>query len=325
MKPHMDASDVVVRDDADRQARRWGRGAFGVLVLLVVVAGLLLVPLPVTFRRPWLAPLLDALHVPALAAVTVGLWFLSGRRLGLAVWLAAAWAVVFELLQLGVGRSWDPRDVVLGWIGITGAAMAVRLFARPAKPCPRGRRLVLAGGSGMLLVAVPLATGGPALLEIAHAWRAFPVLSDFRSGTEKHRWQIGSGTLVRLPDRETGGMAARLAPLEGHTAYGAVLFPVRGDWRSWRRICFEFSVESVRQEVLLSVRDGRRLDPESQRRFDDQRWYPPGRHRVCYSLDSLAGGNGHAPIDISRIQSVHLYVTYTPRPASVLVHQITLE
>ena len=71
----MDALDAEVQEDADRQSRRWRRLAFGAVALLVVVAGLLLVPLPATFRRPWLAPLLDALYVPALAAVTIGLWF----------------------------------------------------------------------------------------------------------------------------------------------------------------------------------------------------------------------------------------------------------
>ena len=76
--------------------------------------------------------------------------------------------------------------------------------------------------------------------------------------------------------------------------------------------------------ILLSVRDGRKVQPP-RRRFDLQRRYLAGRHCVAIDLEDLAAGNRFAPLDLSTIQSFHIVVTGLTEPRTLFLHRIALE
>lgn len=104
----------------------------------------------------------------------------------------------------------------------------------------------------------------------------------------------------------------------------AILFPVVRDWRGYSRLCFAFSFSGEPLTILISVRDGMKVEPPAKR-FDLLRRYESGTHSVCIDLGSLARGDEFAPLDFSRVQSLHLGLNQLTGPRELLLHSVHLE
>lgn len=288
--------------------------------LLVATAVALGSPLPKEYRAVWVGKLFDLGHVPLFFLLAWAFLRTLGDRPATIAALGCLVAVVAELLQLWTGRSASVEDVARGLVGVLVGLLLLRqrstvTFRRKL------RALVVAG----MFLAWPIWTCAPALLDAVSARRSFPVLADFRSRFETRRWVTRSAGLDRIYTSDCAGWRARIAFAPGPGVSGeAIQFPVVSDWRGYRSLLCEFSFDGAPLTILFSIRDGRKI-AASQRRFDLQRRYPSGKHRLIVDLDSLSrGDDDYAPIDLAHVQSVHFCVVDALQPRTVLLHRLVL-
>lgn len=278
--------------------------AAGAAVLSAIV---LFVPLPSDYRALWYGEATDAGHVVLFGLLTFGLatLFFPGRPLTAALATSAV-ALAAEIVQPLVGRSGSWRDLAYGLVGILIALVWLSRWKWP-----------LQTAATIALVAWPAMSAGPLLIDAWWAWRSFPVLARFDGPFESRRWLLERAHLVAL---EPGSAILQFAPSQKGS--GAVLFPVVRDWREYEALEVDFSFDGEPMEFLISVRDGKKLPPELPR-YDLRRRYEPGTHHVRIDLAELARGGSFPPIDLSRVQSLHL-VAYSDQSHSVELSRIEL-
>jgi len=277
-------------------------------VVLLSAAALLFVPLDNEYRAVWYGEATDACHVPLFFLLTLFLaQYLPRRWQILSACITAALAFGVEVVQPLVGRSASWRDLAYGVIGVSAATVWLQQSWRWPL------RLVLIA----VLVAWPAWRAGPAMFDATSAWRAFPELAASGSPFEQRRWYLQDARMSRA------GRAVQFEfPPNEQSGSGAILFPVVRDWTAYETLDVTFEFEGEPLTFLISVRDGKKLPPELPR-FDLWRRYPPGRHDVRIDLAELAKGGSFPPIELDRVQSLHL-VAYSNRPQTVTVHRVAL-
>jgi hypothetical protein len=274
-------------------------------------------PLPNHYRSPWFQKLFDLGHLPIFAMVTICAWRIVGR-IWLASSIATAVAVAAEIGQGLAGRSPDFLDVVRSMLGVAIGAVALFAFRRPLH-----RRAIAIGlATILILTAWPIWDSSPVLVDAIWARRSFPVLSDFASPWEARRWSTQGAILERqMTDRGNSAVGLLQVPAGGG---GAILFPIVRDWRGYKRLSWTFSFDGDPLDILFSVRDGRRVEPP-QRRFDLMARYAAGQHSVVIDLVDLAAGTQFAPLDLSRIQSLHIVVMPSTEPRTLILRTLVLD
>src|SRR5262249_20645618 len=152
---------------------------------------------------------------------------------------------------------------------------------------------------------------GPSLFDAAWAWRSFPEQGISGSPFERRRWYLHGTQMQRLE----GAVEFHFEPHQNGGS-SAILLPVVRDWTGYNTLEVSFEFDGPPLVFLISVRDGKKLPPELPR-FDLWRRYPPGRHDVRIDLNELARGGSFPPIELDRVQSLHL-VAYSDREYSVI-------
>ena len=278
-------------------------------MVLAAACGLLLVPLDNQYRALWYGEVTDACHLPLFGLLTL---FLAGygwpqRQLAMVI-SAAALACIAELAQPVMGRSASWRDLVYGLLGVGAAAVWLRTEWRWPL-----RLVVIA-----TLLAWPIWRTGPSLFDAFWAWKTFPVLAISGSPCEGRRWYLQD---VQM-DRIESGATRFYFPPNTTSGKSAILFPVIRDWTAYETLEVSFEFEGEPLLFLISVRDGKKLPPELPR-YDLWRRYSPGKHDVQIDLNELAQGGNFPPIELHRVQSLHL-VAFSDRPQSIIVRRIAL-
>jgi hypothetical protein len=278
-----------------------------VALLLGSAAIVLLWPLGNDYRARWYGEATDAAHVLLFALLTwaIAVYGWSGQRFKAAL-LAAGVAITAEAVQPLIGRSASWRDLAYGMLGIAIALVWL-------SPGSRWLRALAI----LALALWPAIQTGPLLVDALWAWRSFPVLSRFDSPFEARRWYFQQ---ARLVSAESGRAVLELDASENGS--GAILFPVVRDWSDYKTLEIDFSFEGPPMTFLISVRDGKKLPPELPR-YDLWRRYEPGEQRVRIDLDELARGGAFPPIELHRVQSLHL-VAYSGQQHRVVLKRIEL-
>ncbi len=280
--------------------------------MLAVLACLLLVPLPNGYRALWFGAASDTIHVPLFAVLTFLLVrFCWPGRMWTVVAVAFLLAAGAEVVQPLFGRSASWRDLAYGVVGIAMAIVALQ----------RHWSLALRAGLIMALAMWPLAHAAPVLLDAYRGWRSFPVLADFDGPFCDRRWLRRPRNGVHI--QPVRGSALVEFAAEPDSGAGMILLPIVRDWTRYERLVIDLAFEGEPLFLLISVRDGKKLPPEKPR-FDLWRHYPPGKHHIEIDLADLARGGDFPPIELDRVQSLHLQV-YDDQPRTVLLGPIRLE
>jgi hypothetical protein len=283
-----------------------------ILTATLLVGIALLVPIPSARHHRMLTALLNLGHVPLFAGLA-WLVFRRTRALGWglpALGLVAA-VILGELIQVwSPGRTPDRIDAEHGLIGI---ALAWLLGRRE----PPGRWSWVAA---IGLMAIPCVRLAPEMLDVVRGWSRFPVLASFASVEELARWKTHGATIERA--ERDGEAVGRILPTAGDEFPGAEFIPVVADWRAWHKVIVDLAVD---QETTLyaTVRDQRREQGYAER-FNDERRLTPGRHRWEWKLDDLARTPGGRNLDLSRIDSINLYVNQNQSNVRIDVFRIEL-
>jgi hypothetical protein len=216
-----------------------------------------------------------------------------------------------EVVQPLFGRSASWRDLAYGVVGLAMAVVALRLHWS----------LPLRAGLVSALAMWPLAHVAPVLVDAYRGWSSFPVLADFDGPFCDRRWLCKPRTGVHI--HPVAGSAIVDFAADPESGAGMVLLPIVRDWSGYERLVIDFSFEGEPLFLLISVRDGKKLPPEKPR-FDLWRHYQPGTHHVEIDLNDLARGGDFPPIELDRVQSLHLQV-YDDQPRTVRLGPIRLE
>lgn len=289
-----------------------------ILVLAVVAVGVVLAsPLPVQWSTPRLGHVWDFGHFFLFGGLTLGFWWLLGRRMFLALAASVALNAAGETSQLFTPRNADVADFLRGLAGSLVAAACVRALRRPLKLRRTAAGLVLVA----LFSAWPFLEGVPYLTDIYHEYRSFPVLCDFQSPWQTLRWECRGAELVRVEDLDAkSGWAGRLTLYDDGGK--AVLFPVMCDWSGYRRVCCELSAgdRAVPVTLLLGTLSGDRVVArETSGRCG------PGECRLSMELHPAPGPGEVPPMDLSQVYCLILTAGGSEWPQTLLVRRIYLE
>jgi hypothetical protein len=302
--PTMSSFDQSVAPPAEGSRRK---AVMRAALFLLGTAALLFVPISNDYRALWFSAFQDACHIPLFAMLTWALIRFCWPRSSLSVIGAlAVTALAVELIQPLVGRSASALDLFFGLVGIACAAIWL------ARSWPLWWRVAWI----LILVTWPIVHTGPVMVDAAWAWWKFPLLAGDNSPWPARRWYLQGAS---IPNARPGMQLAFAANEHGS---GAILLPIMRDWRGFRTLEVDFEFEGEPLLLLISVRDGKQLPPELPR-FDLWRRYPPGQHHVRIDLAELERGGSFPPIDLSRVQSLHL-VAYSEHPREILLSRIRL-
>jgi hypothetical protein len=290
------------------------RAALIATAAVLTAAVLLLVPLPDSWSGAWQGHLQDLGHVPLFAGLTIALHAGLRRPLYQCVLIAVGLAALAEVVQGAVGRSGSWPDLLRGALGALAGAALVRAWAERRF----ANRLAIYLLAVVALVAWPVLTAAPHLIDAAEGHRDFPTLAAFETDRELVRWVPWQATL----DRVEGG--ARLVMQPGPETYPcASLRPVQRDFRGHRWLCAEFTTEGEPYNLYLSMRTG--VAGGGTTHVDVGRVFPPGRHRVRLDLDAIGPKADPVPLELDDVRYVQFFVVKPKEPRAVLIHRVWLE
>ena len=283
------------------------------LVAAAAAAGLLLMPRPGRWLGVWHGELLDLGHVPLFAALVLILRYGAGFTLARALLATVGVAALAEVVQPWVGRSGGWADFLTGVLGALAAAAAVRASES------RGWARVGYGVAAVAAVTWPVVEAAPYLADTFDGREAFPVLADFSTDREFRRWVGDQAELTRA------GAGLRLDLLPGPEPYSSgALRPVVPDFRDYRWLYCSFEVVGGPLELVFSVRSGV-PGRDGTTHAQDEAEYAGGRHVVRFDLQQLAARARPAPLDLSDVRYVQLFVLRPPEARTVVVRRVWLE
>ncbi len=262
---------------------------------LLVAAGLLMIPIPSARHHRFLTAVLNLGHVPLFALLAWIIFGVLGRS-----WIAfgalVMLVVVGEWIQVWApGRTPDWSDAEHGVVGVALAWLAGWSGKRKLVPW-------ILGGAMML---VPIVRLGPELADGVVGWREFPTLASFDWSFQSERWKTHGASIERVVLAD--GLPAGQLRLDDRVEYpGAELVPVVVDWRGWKTLCLEFEIDRP-ATLLVTIRDQRSTNGFAER-FNAEKRFEAGRHRWDWSLSEIAKTPGGRDLDLSKIDSINLFV-----------------
>ncbi|HEX4608179.1 MAG TPA: hypothetical protein VH092_08230 [Urbifossiella sp.] len=292
---------------------------FVIAITSVVMAGLLLAPIPAGWLGLWQDKFLDIGHVPLFAALVVVLWAALGRDLRRSLIAAVVVAGLVEVVQPWVGRSGDWVDFVRGVLGALIGAAAVRAWE--ARRSWRGAILYL--GLALVLAVWPVAELFPYAVDTVHGHRSFPVLADFTTESELLRWDCEQASITRVgaPDPPAG----RLVLHPGPEPYSSgTMRSIVTDFRGYRWLCCAFRVTSGPVELVTSVRSGV-VGRTGTTHAQVGRRFPTGDHLLRLDLPALAAKARPDPLELADIRCVQFFVVNTPEDVVLDISRVCLE
>ena len=277
---------------------------------LVLLAAGFLLPLPNAYRANWLSCLMDVLHAPVFALITISLCLWCGRLWPRTVLLAGGVALLTEVVQAGTGRSMSLKDLVYDGLGII-AAVFILWSMDSEQRVARYRNAIVA----IAFLMAPLVLAAPVLIDASLAVGQFPVLAGFSSRWETERWYSGGVRIRRvLIDGNWRGEVDH--PTSADSA-SAILFPVVRNWSAYERLWCEFSFTGPPTDILISVRD-------ADGRVDLHRKCSSGTRRIGLNLRDPVSAGHTCSLDLTCIQSFH-FALRANSGKPVFIHCVYLE
>jgi hypothetical protein len=292
------------------------------ILVVVLVAALLLTPIPVRWQGDWQGKFFDLGHVPLFGVMTVLLRLLLPRPWYAAPLIALTEAALAEVAQNYVGRDGNFPDFLRGGLGVFAALVALRAWQeRPGILRLGCYALALAG-----LLAWPVGDAAPWLLDALDGFRSFPILAEFGTAREVRRWHCDQAALERMQDpARPGQWVGCLELLPGPQQYpGAVLHPIVRDWRQYGRLCWAFRVENEHLDLVFSLRSG----PDAQGQtthYQQGRRFGRGNHLFEVDLLRAAREAEEGPLDLSNVRAVQIFTESPEQAKAIFLERIWLE
>ena len=213
-------------------------------------------------------------------------------------------------------------DLFRNFIG-AGIAICFLLPARkelPAKTIAISRTILI------ILVGLQIYPIMVALIDEHHARRQFPILSDFQTSRQLHRWEGGAAYSIEKNIGTPGNCALR-ADLDTQRYSGVALKYFPRNWQGYRY--FEYRVYNPSEKpIKLTCRIHDRmhtLGPQLyEDRFNKTHSFSSGWHTLTINLDDIRIAPSNREMDLSQIYAVGLFATQLPHSRTIYIDDVRL-
>lgn len=304
------------------------------VVLLAVVAGLLLVPLPTRGRLS--VALVDLVHGPVFA-ILAGAVHLGWRRwlprrslgAGLVTWVGvASFGAAMELVQGYTGRGPSLHDALANALGAAGGI----LWAESSRLALAGQ-LSATGRTAARLVAAGLVLAAeleplPTLFDAAQQQMAMPLVASFEHAWELRRWSGQHAQLARQSSRATDGQWSLHVELEPARFSSVAMHWPPHDWTGYDELVLDVWLEGDEPlEMVLKIFDDDYWATPAQRedRFEQRLHLLPGWQQVRVSLAEVEAAPQGRRMNLTAITFVELFAIDLPAPRALELDNVRLQ
>lgn len=305
------------------------------LQILAAVGVVLIVPLFFVGGPDWSSTPLDRalwdlghLIFFGLATYAVQPWrWLQGWRLWLTVTLVVlAIGITIELLQSGLARQEDWRDVLRNQIGTWLVLAWHPLLTSTTRTPGSTRALALAS---LALVAFELGAAGVVASRQLEINSQLPLLYNFSHEQPTRFWRgpVTPSSLQAGTSERTDWKSLEIS-LNTKLYSGASLDNLPPDWRGYDQLRLSlFNPHNDSFTMNLRINDvAHERDVNTYGdRFNTQLELKPGVNRFTLKLDDVKNAPGTRTMDMSDIRRLGLFVIRLPQPRTVYLTELRLD
>ena len=264
----------------------------------------------------------------ALATFAVQPWrWLQGWRLWVVTTLVVlVIGVAIELLQSGLARQEDWRDVLRNQMGLW-LVLAWHPLITARQPAP-GMNPLLALIS-LALVTFELGAAGVVAARQFEINRQLPQLYNFAHEEPTLFWRgpVSPSPLHSQGSKPSGGRSLEIS-LNTKLYSGASLDNLPADWRDYDQLRISlFNPHDDRFTMTLRINDvaHERNANTYNDRFNTQLQLQPGLNRFAVSLNAVREAPHTRPMDMSDIRRLGIFVIRLPQPRTVYLTELQLD
>jgi hypothetical protein len=227
-----------------------------------------------------------------------------------------------EALQSGFNRTPDTGDLLRNFIGV-GIAICFLLPIRHTIP-----KMAITLFQIILLIALtlqfyPIAI---ALIDEHHARQTFPVLSDFQTAGQIHRWTSDNHIAIENDIGRQGNHAMR-ADLTTNRYSGFSLKHFPANWQHYHK--FEFSIYNPSEkaiEITCRIHDKLHLQglQPYEDRFNATHSFTTGWTTITISLEEIRQAPADRQMDLGQIYSIIFFASDLPHPRTIYIDDVRL-
>lgn len=236
--------------------------------------------------------------------------------------LTIALGVLVELFQYGFNRSPDMGDI---FRNILGACIAIGFLLPIGKSVSKAPMLIYRT-TLIILVAWQCYPIVIDLIDEHQSRRDFPILSDFQTPNQIHRWSGDASVTIGNDIGRNGNRALRVS-LTTQTYSGVALkyFPV--DWRQYQWLQFRIynpSADAI--TITCRIHDKKHTQgvQRYQDRFNTTRVLAQGWNTISISLEEVRRAPDTRQMDLSQIYGVGIFASRLPHPREIYIDDVNL-
>lgn len=226
-----------------------------------------------------------------------------------------------ELIQSGLNRTLDFSDIIRNIIG----ALVAIFFFMPFRKLFPGSLLYVFKGLIIFLILLQMHPMFIALIDEHHARRDFPVLSDFETPYQRHRW-IGSSDFIIVKTHNGSNHAMQVSfTTDKYSDVRIKYFP-----RDWNRyLGLQFRVYNPTQSTLaLSCRIHDKKHDQSIRRYNDRftRTYSisQGWNTINIDMQEILQSPETRTMDLDQINEIAFFTYRLPETRIIFLDELKL-
>jgi VanZ family protein len=229
--------------------------------------------------------------------------------------------VLVELFQYGVDRSPDMGDIFRNMLG---ACIAIAFLLPIRKSVPKATMLIFRS----TLILLILAQFYPVVIDLIdehHARRDFPVLSDFQTPYQVHRWT--GDAAIEIENIGSRGNRAMRADLTTQVYSGVALKYFPTDWQAYQWFQFRIynpSADAIKITCRIHDRSHIQGVQRYLDRFNTTRSIPHGWNTITISLEEVRRAPDNRQMDLSQIYGVGIFASRLPYPRNIYIDGVRL-
>lgn len=227
-----------------------------------------------------------------------------------------------EVFQYGFNRTPDMGDLFRNMIG---AGIAICFLLPITKSVPKTPMLILRT-TLVFLVASQFYPIVIALIDEYHARQEFPILSDFQTPFQIHRWSSDAAITIENDIGNQGNRAMR-TDLTTQLYSGVALKHFPGNWQQYQFLQFRIYNPSA-DTIAITCRIHDKTHTQSVQHYHDRynktNSISQGWDTITISLDEVRRAPDKRQMDLSQIFGVGFFASNLPHPRTIYIDDVRL-
>ncbi|MDX2491575.1 VanZ family protein [Desulfosarcina sp.] len=226
-----------------------------------------------------------------------------------------------EFFQYGFNRTPDMGDIFRNMIG---ACIAIAFLLPIRKSVPKTPMLIFKTTLIILVVSqfYPIVI---ALVDEHQARRNFPVLSDFQTPFQNHRWTGDAD--IKIENIGSQGNRAMRVDLTTQIYSGVALKYFPANWLQYQWFQFRIynpSADAIKITCRIHDKKHTQDVQRYQDRFNTTRSLSQGWNTVTISLEEIRRAPDNRQMDLSQIYGIGFFASRLPHPRKIYIDDVKL-